>query len=100
MTSTTSATGPECTGTIEYASNNAIRCNGGVWIQNPDNKYGYAESLHKFLFFGGGLMFIGTLVPELFAIYRRKIKNKLKSAPSDGTDGDPLVSQETRNSRP
>ena len=33
-------------------------------------------------------MFMGTLVPELFEMYRRKIKNKLRSAPLDGADGD------------
>ena len=37
-------------------------------------KYGYTESVGSYMTFCGVIMFYGTLVPEIFEIYRKKIR--------------------------
>ena len=51
-----------------------ILVSGASVVVNNTTMYGYTESFPAYITFFGTIMFYGTLVPEMFEVFRKKIR--------------------------
>ena len=54
---------------------------GSASVQDPlggnrPRLYGYTESVGKYMVFSGTVMFLGTSTPNLFEVYRKRLKQQ------------------------